>query len=135
MRCFSLQYLSIQVKILFCHLMGRAVYMRQLMNKGELELFDKFESNPKNSHLRNLALSQFKEPLRHMIKAILLIYISNVQLYGSAQSRWLQGATLGDRFGLFAQCRGGPGCVPREQVTSFHCNLNLVLNSFRTHQS
>lgn len=31
------------------------------------------------------------------------------------KQRWLHGKTLGDRFGLFAQCRGGPGCVPIEQ--------------------
>merc|ERR1719209_490286 len=31
------------------------------------------------------------------------------------EQRWLQGEKLKDRFGLFAQCRGGPGCVPIEQ--------------------
>ena len=39
------------------------------MNKGELELFDKFESNPKKSQLR-----QFKEPLKHNDKG----YIAHI---------------------------------------------------------
>jgi len=37
------------------------------------------------------------------------------------QQRWLRGETLGERFGLFAQCRGGPGCVPVEQESERDC--------------